>query len=267
MSRTRSSSASRMAVLGLAVAMGIGACGSSDAEQARPSPVLAEWSYSGDTGPEFWGSLSPAYAECSEGQQQSPIDLTDPQAARVSNPKLDYTGDTAEAVNNGHSIELVAHPDTGTMTVGGDEYQLAQVHFHSPSEHHLNGQKFPAEMHFVHRSGDGRLAVVGVFVDEGNTNPAWQPFVDQSSLPVDPDREVPIDIDWSSLLPGNLGEVMQYPGSLTTPPCTEGVQWYVSTRPIAMGSEQIEALQSAYSDNARPVQPLGDRVVRVDQAR
>jgi carbonic anhydrase len=249
----------------VAAAMAFAGCGDDDepvsdetttqAEQAAP-----EWSYSGDTGPDQWGSLSPEYAECSEGTEQSPIDLTggsgDPPALAI-----DYGSSPLALTNNGHSVEAVVKGDN-TIALDGDAYALDQFHFHAPSEHTLDGEALPLELHFVNATADGKLAVLGVMVREGEENPAWTAVTDALADTVNEGDTAEVEqVDLKALLPRNaLGaQRWSYPGSLTTPPCSEGVAWTVFAEPIEMSAEQIAAFTAAYDSNARPVQPLGDR--------
>jgi carbonic anhydrase len=164
----------------------------------------------------------------------------------------------ADVVNNGHTIQ-VNYPAGSTLVLGERSFALAQYHFHSPSEHTLEGRPFPMEMHLVHKSGDGKLAVLGVFIQEGAANPAFAPVWD--NLPQEKGVEVHLEhvtVDVDELLPAER-KGFRYQGSLTTPPCTEGVEWLVLATPITLSAEQIAAFRALVHGNNRPIQPLNGR--------
>lgn len=251
MRRTR-----RGAIGGLVlIALALAGCGSTQSGEVA-APVV--WSYDGDTGPQAWGSLDPAYEACGRGVEQSPIDLSLPTG---EGPRADaeYVASAAEAEDTGHAEEML--PGLAqTLTVDGVEYTLANMHVHLPSEHTLDGRSFPGEAHFVHQAADGSRLVVGRFLDEGPDNAAWAPFI-AAVGETGPDAPVGIDqVDWAAMVPAQSAAIT-YEGSLTTPPCTEGVRWFVGTEPVALGAGQLAALQAQYVDNNRPVQPLGERQV------
>ncbi|MEO9322664.1 carbonic anhydrase family protein [Nocardioides sp. C4-1] len=250
-----------------------GADGSPTEEPPPLTGTEVHWGYEGDIGPDRWGELSADYAECAQGVEQSPIDL---HAGRptASEPgqeiELDYGEIDDHLVNNGHAIQLVNDevdsPDDDDLDdhleLDGVDYELLQFHFHAPSEHTVDGVASPVEFHFVHADADGNLAVLGVLVREGGSdNPAWAPFVTAASTPSSMD--VPSTLDLAGLLPTSAGalEHWAYDGSLTTPPCSEQVTWLVLDHPVELSQAQVEALESVYVDNNRPVQPLGDRTV------
>ena len=223
----------------------------------------AHWSYEGEEGPEHWGELDPSYALCADGSAQTPIDVVSPSPAELVDPELAYEAGTADVENTGHTIQANAAPGS-VLRVGGEEYPLAQMHFHAPSEHAIDGVHSPVEAHFVHKTEDERIAVVGVLLDAGDSpNEAWQPFVD--ALSVEEGETVEADLDWPALLPAEPSTI-RYRGSLTTPPCTEGVSWLLMQQPLSVGAEQVDAFEAAYSENNRPVQPLSDRIVQTDAA-
>lgn len=223
-----------------------------DAQQIQ----TAAWSYSGDTGPDQWATLDSAFTACS-GTQQSPIDL--PASGDASSGTLSVSYDDAEGdlVDTGHGVQI--DHNGGTLTVNGTTYELLQFHFHTPSEHTVDGNAYPAEVHFVHAADNDSLAVIGVFIEEGAANDALTPFWDDLSAIED----APVDsIDVDALLPDDK-TYYTYDGSLTTPPCSEIVTWLVMQTPITMSAEQLDALRAVHDDNARPVQPLNDREVAV----
>jgi carbonic anhydrase len=221
----------------------------------------APWSYSGPTGPSHWGSLDPSYAACSDGSAQSPVNITRVVRRALKNPGFHYVTGRATVVNNGHTVVATPRPGS-SMTIDGTSFTLVEVHFHGRGEHEVNGHRYPLEVHFVHRSSTGAVAALGVFVIRGtSTNKAWQPYV--RSLDVAPGRAAHPTINWSAMLPRNR-QTFRYRGSLTTPPCTEGLRWVVLTTPVRLSGQQIAAFRAAYDHNNRPLQPLHGRKVLLD---
>ena len=221
------------------------------------------WSYDGATGPAEWGTLDSTYAACVDGTKQSPIDLSGAKGADLPDLVFHYEPATGSIVDNGHTIQVdVKAGDTVTTDTG--TFTLVQFHFHGPSEHTIAGKSFPLEVHFVHKDAAGKLAVVGVLVAEGAANPAFDALI--ASLPGDANKPktlaAPIDV--SAMLPA-IQATYRYTGSLTTPPCTEGVSWNVMAQPITMSKAQIAALTGAFEEpNNRPTQKLGTRPLLVD---
>ncbi|NTZ42115.1 carbonic anhydrase family protein [Altererythrobacter sp. SALINAS58] len=231
------------------------------AEEEALTPV--EWGYEGAGGPENWGRLNAEFAQCESGTNQSPVNLSGGEISELPDPQFNYASQLTEIENLGHTLQVEVAPGS-TMNVAGREYELAQFHFHTPSEHHLRGAEFPAELHLVHRGPENQLAVVGVFIEEGEARAQLSQIWNQ--LPAQPGESEQIDIaDFSAetLLPEERQHYL-YPGSLTTPPCSEGVNWMVMDQPIAMSAEQISELRAIIGTSDRPVQPLGDRELRLD---
>lgn len=230
-----------------------------------PAPEeRAHWSYQGETGPAAWGRLRADFAVCETGTQQSPVNLAN--ATRVDLPDLAfaYQGVAREVVNTGHTLQ-VNYPPGSSMMVGGTTYQLLQFHFHTPAEHRLQGRELPLAIHFVHRGPQGDLAVVGVLVESGAANSGVLPLWNHLPTRTGEERDISsVRIDLERLLPRNR-QIYRYPGSLTTPPCTEGVKWFVLAEPVQMSEAQIQAVRSLIGTTNRPVQPLGDRRLLLDQ--
>ncbi len=227
-----------------------------EAESAEPP----HWNYEEA---DAWGSLSPEYAACDTGTQQSPINLVEPEAKDIENATFDYLPSTGTIVNNGHTVQINLDAG-GSMWLDGIEFRLVQFHFHGPSEHTVDGDSYPLEIHFVHKSAEGALAVVGLLVELGDAGPAWDDLV--ASLPTEHDVEtaLPFDVDASVLMP-EIRASYRYHGSLTTPPCTEGVEWQVLIATAHMSGEQIDAIRAQFAEeNNRPVQPIGERELDVD---
>jgi carbonic anhydrase len=222
----------------------------------------ADWAYAGPTGPEHWVHLSPDFAACGQ-HEQSPIDLTAAVPARLGALAVDWRPVPIHVVRNGHAVEGEAS-DPGAVnriTLGGQDYRMVQFHLHHPAEHRIAGRSFPLEVHFVHRGESGDLTVVGVLFEEGRANPALQQIIDHAPIEDENDRVL---IDPRQLLPQDR-TFFRYEGSLTTPPCSETVNWVVLAAPMTASAAQIAAVTAVYGDNARPVQPLGRRYLLVSQ--
>lgn len=211
-----------------------------------------------------WGDLKPEYAACKQGKEQSPIDIKSAKPGELKPIEFKYQAAPLAVLNNGHTIQ-VNLPQGSGATISGRDYQLAQFHFHAPSEHTLNGQRYPLEVHFVHKNARGELAVVGVFFKEGKENAALNPI--WKAMPKDGGKEVKaegVKIDAARLLPAER-KYFHYDGSLTTPPCSEHVNWNVMAEPIEASKAQIAAFTALYQNNARPVQPVNGRALVVSK--
>lgn len=225
------------------------------------SAYAAHWTYEGAEGPEHWGEMSPDFAVCARGKTQTPIDIQHVVEAAKSEPiKFRYGTDVSEILNNGHTVQANI-PAGSSITVDGIEFQLKQFHFHTPSENLVHGKSFPMEMHLVHADKDGNLAVVGVMIQEGKKNAALAKLWAQMPQHADEKNVLNSIVNPSSLLPKSQ-RYYRFDGSLTTPPCSEGVRWLVMKDPISASKEQIEAFAKVvHEHNARPVQPVGARVI------
>jgi len=219
------------------------------------------WSYEGKTGPEKWGSLEKQNAVCSVGTRQSPLDIVQPVKAALPGLKLDYKPAVTEVLNNGHTIQVNVPPGS-TMTAGADSYELLQFHFHRPSEHQIAGKSYPMEVHFVHRTKAGTLGVVGVLLTEGTANPVFAAIT--KVMPAKPGtiKTGLLAIDPNGLLPAGRG-YYRYAGSLTTPPCSEDVDWFLLTDTMSLAATDIAAFAKLYPMNARPAQKGFKRFVLV----
>ena len=240
-----------------------------DAHEADPASEESHWDYSKEKGPATWGKLSPEYILCAEGKSQSPIDFSITSPADTADFTANYSPQElrivhhehkSDVINTGHSIQ-VNYGGSDTLVMGGTTYALVQFHFHLPSEHTINGKHFPMEVHFVHQSADNKLAVVGLFVEEGAHNAVFDAVL--ANLPREKGKEMhftSVLVDVDELLPVNRS-TYRYTGSLTTPPCSEGVTWTVFTNPTHVSAKQIAALRDLLHDNNRPAQPLNGRIV------
>ena len=233
------------------------------------------WGYSGEGAPENWGSLSSKYSKCSEGREQSPIDIdTDAVDSSSDAPELSffYSDEAIHTINIGLFVKVNYEESKSSLAkssiakssiaIGEREYSLIEIHPHTPSEHMIDGESFPMEMHLVHRAQSGDLAVVAVLFRLGEARPAIDRFID--AVPIHPgDDYSPSELfNAEDLLPeGNAH--YGYCGSLTTPPCTEGVQWMVMSEVLEVSQEQVDQISSFTGsiENNRPPQPLGSRTV------
>ncbi|MBF2759803.1 MAG: carbonic anhydrase family protein [Ectothiorhodospiraceae bacterium AqS1] len=229
------------------------------------------WGYEGAIGPSCWGGLSPEFSLCDCGKEQSPIDLVrlDADAVALEAIEFDYRAVPAgigDVIDTGAALQLNC-PSGGGIGVDGLRYDLVQLHFHHGSEHLIEGRRLAMELHLVHRSKDGDICVVGVLLEEGAHNPALDPL--WRHLPQGPKSgaiagdDSLATVDPASLLPLRRS-AWRYSGSLTTPPCSEGVKWLVMTEPVSLSAAQIAAYGAVYPDSHRPVQPLGERVLLCD---
>ncbi len=216
------------------------------------------WSYDGNSGPEHWGALHEAFGSCADGQQQSPIDLRTARLAALTPPQISWHQSTGQIVNNGRTIQINVKAGS-TMELDGKSYALLQFHFHHASEHTIGGAHYPLEAHFVHKAKDGTLGVLGVFFEEGADNPTLgQLWALAPTSEGEADEHV--QINPAALLPANQRH-WRYQGSLTTPPCSEIVDWVVYQQPIEASKIQLEAFSKVFEHNFRPVQPLNRRYV------
>jgi carbonic anhydrase len=218
------------------------------------------WAYEGREGPEHWGELDKTFSVCQQGHHQSPIDIRDSKPADLPPIHFAYQPTHLHIVNNGHTVQVNYAPGS-FITVGDRRYQLVQFHFHHPSEEQINGKGFEMVAHLVHKSADGALAVVAVLLDPGAENPAlatiWQ------HLPSHHGPEEKLDdlqIDATGMLPPDRA-YYTFTGSLTTPPCTENVTWFVLKTPVRISQSQADAFGKIYPRDARPTQPLYGREV------
>jgi carbonic anhydrase len=231
------------------------------------------WHYEGAEGPDNWAQLSPKFATCGSGKAQSPIDIVSATVSKVATPmtlrvppaelKIAHHEHVADGINNGHTVQI-NYPGADTLTLGDQSFALVQYHFHGPSEHTLDGRHTPMEMHLVHKSETNTLAVIGVFIEAGAHNAAFDPI--WSNLPAQKGQEThypAVKVDVDALLPA-VRAAYRYDGSLTTPPCSEGVKWVVLSTPIQLSAEQIRAFTQLIPDNNRPTRALNGRTVISD---
>jgi len=210
----------------------------------------------------MWGDLSAEFKECKLGKEQSPIDISTKATEKAKLPALgfNYKAGAAEVLNNGHTVQ-VDLADAGSAKLAGSDYPLLQFHFHTPSEEKIDGKSYPMVAHLVHKNASGNLAVVGVLFREGRENEALKSVLE--SMPAREGGKVALKnaFNPAGFLPKNQG-YYAFKGSLTTPPCSEGVAWQVLKEPVELSKAQINSFQKLYKMNARPVQPLNGRRVQ-----
>jgi carbonic anhydrase len=219
------------------------------------------WSYQGEEGPKDWGKLDSAYASCSVGNRQSPIDIRGAKTSDLPALNFDYHSVPLNIIDNGHTIQVNYAPGS-TLVVGDKTYTLKQFHFHHPSEEHVNGHGYDMVAHLVHADAAGHLAVVAVFLKSGAENP----FIDAVWRNIPKEKEKAVDVPTvtlsvKDLLPADHG-YYTFTGSLTTPPCSEGVTWLVLKNPVTISPAQLATFAKIYPMNARPIQPTNSREIQ-----
>lgn len=218
------------------------------------------WSYEGATGPAHWGDMDAASQVCTLGSQQSPIDIDRTIRAELAPLDLKWGRDAAATiVNNGHTIQVNAAPGS-TLSLGGDTYKLLQFHFHRPSEHTVDGNSFPMEVHFVHQNVAGGLAVVGVLMQTGAGNAAFAKVIATMPQKEGPPVQADAAIDPNAFLSKGRS-YYRYTGSLTTPPCSETVEWLLMAEPVEVAEGDVSGFAKLYAMNARPVQKANRRFI------
>jgi carbonic anhydrase len=233
--------------------------------EASPHPVAhlpadGHWDYEGEAGPEAWGRLKPEYAKCSTGERQSPIDIRGGIAVQLEPIQFDYRTTGFSVIDNGHTVQ-VNLPAGNAITVLGRRFELLQFHFHKPSEERINGRQYDMVVHLVHKDAEGRLAVVAVLLDRGVAQPVIQAVWNALPLEKNEAQAAPGPIDLNKLLPEDR-RYYTYMGSLTTPPCSEGVLWMVMKTPVPVSPEQVDIFAHLYPMNARPVQRVAGRLIK-----
>ena len=230
------------------------------AEHAAAAPHAAHWDYAGSGGPEAWGQMKPEFMKCSTGSRQSPIDIRDGIKVELDAVQFDYKPSGFRVIDNGHTVQVNVGAGN-SIEVMGRRYDLVQFHFHRPSEERINGKQFDMVVHLVHKDIDGRLAVVAVLLDRGSAQPLVQNV--WNNLPLEKGDEVAArgTLNLNDLLPAQRS-YFTYMGSLTTPPCSEGVLWMVMKNPVPISAEQIGIFARLYPMNARPIQSASGRLIK-----
>ncbi len=217
----------------------------------------AHWAYNGAGGPQAWSSLKPEFAACAAGQRQSPIDIRGGLSVDLDPVRFEYQTSRFAVVDNGHTVQ-VNLPQGNAIEVGGKRYELLQFHFHRPSEERIDGRQFEMSLHLVHKNDQGQLAVVGLLFDKGQANAVMQQVWNNLPLEKNDEMQAGSTMELADLLP-NDRRYFTYMGSLTTPPCSEGVKWIVMRQPVTLTKEQIDIFARMYPMNARPIQAASGR--------
>jgi carbonic anhydrase len=231
---------------------------------AQEQHAKHNWGYGDSNGPSHWGDLSPEFAQCKVGHHQSPVDIRNPRKAVLPPIHFDYKPSPLRIIDNGHTIQVNYAPGS-FMLVGERKYALRQFHFHRPSEEMIAGRNFDMALHLVHTDENGKLAVVAILLQEGNDNALVREL--WTHLPQEKEKEELLDkmqIDIRRMLPSDRS-YYTFSGSLTTPPCSEDVTWFVLKHPLTISAAEINKFSKLYRNNARPPQPLYDRVVLESQ--
>ena len=228
-------------------------------QENKPAPP--RWTYQGEEDPEHWGDLDASFGACKLGRVQSPIDIRNAEKSDLDPVQFNYQVSPLKIIDNGHSI-LATYAPGSFITVGGHQYGLKQFHFHHPSEEKVDGKAFDMVVHLVHADADGKLAVVAVLLKVGSPNATirtlWDNLPQEKNVASTPEN---ITIDAGRLLPADHG-YYTFEGSLTTPPCTEGVVWFVLKSPLSISADELDVFAKVYPLNARPTQPLNSRIVK-----
>ena len=219
----------------------------------------AHWAYEGEQGPAHWGEMTAEFKQCQAGLEQSPVDIGDAAKGDLAKIEFNYQPSPIKILNNGHTIQVNYSGDS-SIKIGAQTYKLVQFHFHSPSENTVKKKPFDMELHLVHKNDKGELAVVGVFMQGGNANKTLDSV--WANIPKEINKETTLNaqINAADLLPAKQS-FYHFKGSLTTPPCSEGVQWFVMKEPTTVSAEQVKSFVAAVGNNARPVQALNQRSV------
>jgi carbonic anhydrase len=224
------------------------------------------WSYEGPRGPDHWGELDPEYAACNAGKAQSPIDIRTAEKADLPALQFEYRSEPLKyLINNGYTIRVNYHdaPGSGSLLAVGDKrYRLMQFHFHRPSEEYIHGKPYDMVLHLMHQADDGSVLGVAVLIKQGGANATVQQVWSHMPETKSSEEEIPgVEVNPAEMLPRDFG-YYEYVGSITAPPCTEGVTWIVLKTPIELSREQIDAFAKLYPHDVRPLQPVNGRVVK-----
>jgi carbonic anhydrase len=215
------------------------------------------WAYNGAGGPATWSALKPEFALCGTGQRQSPIDIRGGLAVDLEPVRFDYQASRFAVIDNGHTVQVNVGPGN-SIEAAGKRFELVQFHFHRPSEERIDGRQFEMSLHLVHKDEQGRLAVVGLLFEKGPPQPVLQKVWNNLPLEKNEESAARVPLELAELLPADR-RYFTYMGSLTTPPCSEGVQWIVMRQPVTLTQEQIDIFARIYPMNARPVQSAAGR--------
>lgn len=218
------------------------------------------WSYSGHGGPEHWGNLADQFSVCASGVNQSPINLTSFVEGDLPAIGFTYNATATTIVNNGHTVQA-NFPKGSTITIDDMDFNLLQCHFHAPSENNIDGKSFPMEGHCVHASNDGKLAVVSIMYEIGDANKGIAALWANMPQKAGDKHEIKASVNGIDIMPANK-DYYRFNGSLTTPPCSEGVRWFVLKDIVTISANQLKAFESSlHEPNNRPLQPVNSRII------
>ncbi|KHS97961.1 carbonic anhydrase [Pectobacterium polaris] len=238
----------------LSIVLMLSACSSALAAD----PV--HWGYEGNGDPAHWGKLSPDFSLCETGKNQSPINIRQALDAQHDPLQLAFQSGTQQIINNGHTVQVNVGSGN-TLVLDNETFTLQQFHFHAPSENEIDGKQFPLEGHFVYKDAAGALTVIALMFQEGEANLPLATTWQQIPAQVNQTEDVRTPIAIQSLLPTSLN-YYRFTGSLTTPPCSEGIRWLVLDHPVTASADQINQFRSVmHHANNRPTQPLNGRVI------
>jgi carbonic anhydrase len=227
---------------------------------AAAPKISTHWGYEGEFGPENWGKINPAWAQCGKGSRQSPIDIRDGMKVDLDEIDFDYRPSTFSEIDNGHTVQVNV-AGGNFLNLGTERYELQQFHFHRPSEERINGKGTEMVIHLVHKGRGGKLAVVAVLLERGKGNDVIQTVWNNIPLEKGELASPGIELDPFELLP-NRREYYTYMGSLTAPPCTENVLWLVMKQPMTASPAQMALFSRLYPLNARPLQASEGRMIK-----
>ena len=227
---------------------------------AMAAEQTVHWGYEGDVSPAKWATLSPEFAMCGTGTNQSPIDIHGGFKSTLPKVPFSYQKGGNEIVNNGHTIQI-NYAEGSQIKVDGTAFTLKQFHFHAPSENLINGKSYPLEVHLVHMDEQKNITVIGMMFNEGKANPLLDLLWSQMPTKAGEKHALDKSVNVSDLLPKDRS-YYRFSGSLTTPPCSEGVRWLMLKKPMTASKAQIEQFTKLMGHpNNRPVQPMGARFV------
>ncbi|WP_348641418.1 carbonic anhydrase [Granulicella aggregans] len=230
---------------------------------AQNPETARHWDYSNENGPKHWSELDPSNSACSLGHTESPIDVAGAMPAKLTPLVFDYHPGASQVVDNGHTVQVLVGPGN-YLIADGDKYQLIQFHFHHPSEDAIEGKHFDMELHMVHKDADGNLALVAILLSDGKANPLVQMGWDNVPTEKEKVKTLTTPLDPKEILPATEG-YYSFAGSLTTPPCTEGVRWFVMQSPLDISVHQEQSFAALYPNNSRPIQPRNGRTVEASR--
>jgi carbonic anhydrase len=233
-----------------------------EAKETKQAHTAPHWGYAGAEGAANWGKLSPKFAACEAGRNQSPIDLKDVVDADLPVVKFNYNMlSPADIVNNGHTVQVNLWSG-GEIVLDGEAFTLKQFHFHTPSENTINGKHFPLEAHLVHLNEKNEIAVVAILFEPGKDDELLTALWKNIPLKAGDSHKLDATALRTMEFESELKSYYRFNGSLTTPPCTEGVRWIVMKATRHISKAQLSVFEKALTEpNNRPVQPLNARVV------